>query len=217
MDLRKTLGTTAALLSAMLVVMSAQPAQAETNTGDMQLEPNEAVRESQVIPDQSLPALEPRPDVTQEVLESLRVSVSYNGRALPNSSESQANNASQPSNSPAVARNGDLSDYKHSAGLDLPNFGWNQYQDGSIKSVLGFNVALGISYRSYFEPVEEGKFNWAYDVGTLGLVLPYAAIGGDYQTDGQFYIGAHVGAAALWYFDTSFLIPFGWVGLGLRL
>lgn len=195
---------------------------------DMQLAPiphrveelrqNEAVSESQVIEEQSYPVLEPRPEVSEEVLESLRVSVTYNGQALVNGYLGEANVAEQASNNePVVARNRYLPEYRHTLGLDLPTFGWNQYRDGGLKSILGFNGTVGISYRSYFQPVEEDKFNLAYDVGTLGLVLPYATIGGDYQSEGDFYAGIHIGVASLWYIDSAAFIPFGWVGVGVRL
>ena len=91
----------------------------------------------------------------------------------------------------AQRRYGPRSKYKYSAGLDLINFGWVKDENGSISSVLGFNVGLGVGYRKYFKPTKDGKFNFSYTLGTVLLILPIAGVGADYQWDSGWYVGAH--------------------------
>jgi hypothetical protein len=96
------------------------------------------------------------------------------------------------------------SKYKYSAGLDTINFGWIKDDNGSISSVLGFNLGLGIGYRKYFKPVQAGKFNFSWDVGTILLLFPFAGVGADYQWDGGWYVGAR----ALFFPGTLFIDDF---------
>jgi hypothetical protein len=93
-------------------------------------------------------------------------------------------------NAIAQRRTRTRSKYKYSAGLDTINFGWVKDDNGSISSILGFNLGLGIGYRKYFKPVKEGQFNFSWDVGTILLLFPFAGVGADYQWDSGWYVGA---------------------------
>jgi hypothetical protein len=98
------------------------------------------------------------------------------------------------------------SKYKYSAGLDTINFGWVNDDNGAISSILGFNLGLGIGYRKYFKPVQEGKFNFSWDVGTVLLLFPFAGVGADYQWDSGWYVGAR----ALFFPGVLFIDDFFW-------
>lgn len=93
-------------------------------------------------------------------------------------------------NAIAQRRTRTRSKYKYSAGLDTISFGWVKDDNGSISSILGFNLGLGIGYRKYFKPVKEGQFNFSWDVGTILLLFPFAGVGADYQWDSGWYVGA---------------------------
>jgi len=54
---------------------------------------------------------------------------------------------------------------------------------------LGANFLLGISYKKFFEPLEPGRFNPYWGIGTVSILIPYFQIGGDYLFDNGFYLG----------------------------
>lgn len=189
----------------------------ESDRANAELQPLSSERELFLEGKENEPGRGSTSAVSDEVLETLKVSVTFSSQDLFNENAEQDSQQTPESRVPLVAQGRrSLEDYDYSAGLDLPTFGWTLKRDGSIKSVIGLNPTLGFSYRTYFQPVERKKFNWSFDFGTLGLALPYAAIGGDYQSEGSFYIGLHVGGASLWYFEDLGLIPFGWLSLGGR-
>ena len=69
------------------------------------------------------------------------------------------------------------------------------HDSGNIKSVLGLNPLMGISYKKYFgDGAPAGKFKGYWAIGTDVLVLPFFGFGGDYILDGntKFYIGFNV-------------------------
>lgn len=100
-----------------------------------------------------------------------------------------------------------FSKYKYSAGLDLINFGWVKDNNGAISSVLGFNLGLGVGYRKYFKPTEDGKFNLSYTLGTVLLILPIAGVGVDYQWDSGWYVGGHAFFYPFFLFFDDFVWP----------
>ncbi len=107
----------------------------------------------------------------------------------------------------AQRRTSTRSKYKYSAGFDTINFGWVKDSNGAISSILGFNLSLGIAYRKYFKPTEDGKFNFSWDVGTILLILPFAGVGADYQWDSGWYVGARALVFPAIFFIDDFLFP----------
>ena len=82
---------------------------------------------------------------------------------------------------------------KFQVGLDTPTFGWPSVNaQGGITNSFGINMGLGISYRSYFEPLypQSGSLYW--EAGTFVLILPYLGVGYDYRFDEKFYVGGGV-------------------------
>jgi hypothetical protein len=116
--------------------------------------------------------------VTEDTLENLAVKNTLTFAHFNDSEELP--NLSEPNEISQRSRRY-RSKYKYSAGLDWINFGWVKDKNGQISSILGFNTALGIGYRKYFKPVQEGKFNFNFTVGTIFLINPFVAVGADYQ------------------------------------
>jgi len=80
---------------------------------------------------------------------------------------------------------------KFSIGLDMPVFSWvSANDDGAVTSLFGFNFALGVSYRSYFSPLEIEKGSGYWEAGTVVLIDPYVGAGYDYRISEQLYAGA---------------------------
>ena len=82
---------------------------------------------------------------------------------------------------------------KFSIGLDSPTFAWvSADEQGGITSLIGFNVGLGFSYRSYFEPLMPRQGSVYWEAGTILLLDPYVGAGYDYRIDEQIYVGGGV-------------------------
>jgi hypothetical protein len=155
-------------------------------------------------------------ETEDSVLEDLNLSINFNqgdfvkGAAiLPEANEAESPNASDL----AQAR---FPNYRYSAGFDLPNFGWVRMDGRGVDSVLGVNIGLGVSYKKYFQPALPGQFTASWGVGTFGLILPYATIGGDYQWDNGWYVGGNVGGGLYYFGDDVTPFPVGYIGVGYR-
>lgn len=78
-----------------------------------------------------------------------------------------------------------------SIGIDHPFLGWFGYNDKKeIISDYGINLEIGVSLKSYFNPLKADEFNMYWCVGTFVLIIPYIGIGGDYVWSNGFYLGA---------------------------
>lgn len=83
-------------------------------------------------------------------------------------------------------------------GLDLPNIGWAVTgEEGEILGYRGFNLGLGYSSKTYFNPVEYDAVNTYRSFGTLALILPYFGVGADYIMEvgdtSLFQVGGGIG------------------------
>ena len=66
-------------------------------------------------------------------------------------------------------------------GLEFPNYGSARTNEANeIIGYRGINLGLGYSSKHYFEPLKAETFNPYWQWGTVGLILPYAGVGGDY-------------------------------------
>ena len=83
---------------------------------------------------------------------------------------------------------------KHTIGYCAPVFGWIKYNgSGNIKSIIGPNLALGISYKNYFgSGAEIGKFAVYWEVGTAALLVPYSGIGTSLFTSSNLFFDIDV-------------------------
>ena len=82
---------------------------------------------------------------------------------------------------------------KFSVGLDSPVFAWvTTDENGGITSLFGFNLGLGLSYRSYFEPLQVKKGSTYWEAGTILLIDPYFGIGYDYRFTEEIYAGGGI-------------------------
>lgn len=82
---------------------------------------------------------------------------------------------------------------KFQVGLDSLTFAWPLANpEGGITSSIGLNLGLGVSYRSYFEPLYPQKGSLYWEAGTFALLLPYAGVGYDYRFNETFYAGGGV-------------------------
>lgn len=82
---------------------------------------------------------------------------------------------------------------KFQVGFDSITFGWPSVDaKGGVTSSFGINVGLGITYRSYFEPLypESGALYW--EAGTVILLDPFVGIGYDYRFNENLYVGGGV-------------------------
>ena len=121
------------------------------------------------------------------------------------------------SGSIAQRRTSSRSKYKYTAGFDTMNFGWVTDNNGSISSIIGFNLAAGVAYRKYFKPTEDGQFNFSWDVGTILLILPFGGVGADYQWDSGWYVGARALVfPAIFFIDDFFFPVFPSLSVGYR-
>ena len=82
--------------------------------------------------------------------------------------------------------------------LGLPTYGFAKLNDaGQITGFSGPNLALGWSWKTYFEPLVPDQFNLYWNIGALLVIIPYIGVGGDYAmvlSDGNMLlIGAEVG------------------------
>ena len=79
---------------------------------------------------------------------------------------------------------------KFSIGLDAPAFSWvSANEDGAVTSLFGFNFGFGVSYRSYFTPLEIEKGSGYWEAGTIILIDPYVGVGYDYRISELIYAG----------------------------
>ena len=94
--------------------------------------------------------------------------------------------------------------------LDTPVFAWvSTNEQGGVTSLMGFNLGLGIHYRSYFEPLlpEKGSVYW--EAGTILLIDPYFGVGYDYRFNESVYAGAGVDILPLHFIlGASYLGPY---------
>lgn len=93
---------------------------------------------------------------------------------------------------------------KSSVGLDSPVFAMvSATPTGEVESLLGLNLGLGFSYRSYFKPLaaESGSAYW--EAGTVILLDPYFGVGYDYRASDTLYIGGGVDVFPLNFFMLS--------------
>lgn len=83
----------------------------------------------------------------------------------------------------AVCARADVARPAHMLGFSAPTYGTVHYDDqGSLKSVTGFNIGLGYSAR-YFTSnggLEPNRFNGYWGWGTVLLILPYFEFGVSY-------------------------------------
>jgi hypothetical protein len=88
---------------------------------------------------------------------------------------------------------------KFQLGLDSLTIAWPSTDDkGGIVNSFGLNLGLGISYRSYFEPLYPGKGSLYWEAGTVLILIPgWVGIGYDYRFNEQFYVGGGVQIAPL--------------------
>ncbi|MGC8904689.1 hypothetical protein [Thermus sp.] len=88
---------------------------------------------------------------------------------------------------------------KFQMGLDSLTIAWPTADEkGGILGSIGINLGLGVSYRSYFEPLypQRGAVYW--EAGTVLLIVPaYVGVGYDYRFDRHFYVGGGVNLAPL--------------------
>ena len=180
------------MLSTMAAPVLAQDAFHETTQ-------NESILTSKVSVEQQTNSY-PNTFYTEESLDSLAVKNTLNFNNINFLSEDPDLLAQRRTRSTR-------SKYKYSAGLDTINFGWVKDNNGAISSVLGFNISLGVAYRKYFKPTEDGKFNFSWDVGTFLVILPFAGIGADYQWDSGWYVGARALVLPAVFFIDDFLFP----------
>ena len=108
--------------------------------------------------------------------------------------------------------------YKYSAGFDFPiNFGWIRDENGAIKSILGFNLGLGVGYRRYFKPAVPGKFNFSFHVGTVLVVFPVVGGGAEYMWEQGWFVGAYANIFPVFFFTDNFIFPvFPSISVGYR-
>jgi len=79
---------------------------------------------------------------------------------------------------------------RYSVGFDMPTYSWVKSTDnGDVLSLFGVNAGLGISYRSYLQPLapESGSIYW--EAGTILLLDPYVGGGYDYRVNDSLYLG----------------------------
>lgn len=96
-------------------------------------------------------------------------------------------------------------------GLDLPTFGRPQYdEDGALRSVLGLNLGLGISYRSYIaeDGLKPNRFNFYWGTGTIVLFLPYFEVGATYPFNMDTYRFFCLSLGAFLFF---FIVPIPYI------
>ncbi|MFC1767309.1 hypothetical protein ACFLZ2_01995 [Candidatus Margulisiibacteriota bacterium] len=74
--------------------------------------------------------------------------------------------------------------------LDLPGLSAvDRNENNEITSFTGVNLGLGISHRSFFEPVKANQWNNSWDIGTVALLIPYVGIGTDHVWENGWYFG----------------------------
>ncbi len=82
---------------------------------------------------------------------------------------------------------------KMSVGLDMLTFAWvNANEQGGVSSATGLNLLLGVTHRSYFEPLYAGKGSGYWEVGTIVLVDPFVGAGYDYRPNDMIYFGGGI-------------------------
>jgi len=99
---------------------------------------------------------------------------------------------------------------KFSVGFDMPTYAWvTANENGDVLSVLGVNAGLGISYRSYFQPLAPQSGSAYWEAGTILLLDPYIGGGYDYRMSDSIYAGLGL--------DIFPVHAFMWGGYGLYL
>lgn len=79
---------------------------------------------------------------------------------------------------------------KFSIGLDLPTYAWvTSDEAGNVTKLTGINLALGFSYRSYFQPLAPQSGAGYWEAGTILLLDPYVGVGYDYRVNESLYVG----------------------------
>ena len=96
-------------------------------------------------------------------------------------------------------------------GLDYPSYGWAMKNDqGQITGYQGFNLGMGYSRKNYFEAgLKTEQFNPYWGWGTVGILVPYVNVGGDYvlepKENGAFWtVGASIGIPTAAHFTASY-------------
>jgi len=80
-------------------------------------------------------------------------------------------------------------------GLDSLTIAWpTANAKGGVTSSFGLNLGLGVTYRSYFEPLHPGRGAFYWEAGTMVLVLPYLGVGYSFRINESLYVGAGLNA-----------------------
>ena len=66
-----------------------------------------------------------------------------------------------------------------------------------LKGYRGFNIGVGYSSKTYFQPVRTKHFNSFWSWGTVALIIPYIGFGSDYYFNKHVFLG----------WGTFYLIP----------
>lgn len=84
-------------------------------------------------------------------------------------------------------------------GFDFPSYGWSiKNAQNEIVGFKGFNIGIGYSQKNYFQPYEFNKFNTFWGWGTVGVIIPYLTIGGDYPLPLENGNAINVSAGLVW-------------------
>lgn len=82
-------------------------------------------------------------------------------------------------------------EYDTAIGLSLVGYAWNvETEDGMPTRLQAVNWGLGYTDKRYFSPAEVGSFNWWWAWGTVSVIVPYIAVGGDYYINQQLVVEA---------------------------
>ena len=84
----------------------------------------------------------------------------------------------------------DFDGYDSALGLGIIGYAWNVETEGGMPTRLqAVNWGIGYTDLRYFSPAEVGQFNWYWAWGTVGVIIPYIAVGGDYYINEQVVLG----------------------------
>ncbi len=103
-----------------------------------------------------------------------------------------------------VAAQDSNGNFSFALGFDINAVGINiKYNaDGAITNVTYINIFLGVTFKTFFTPVEFNKFNFYWQWGTVCFIMPYIGVGGEYITSNGFYFG----------FGTYYIAPTIYIG-----